>query len=103
MHEPTRPPPHWGTPPAPRPAKHPGGFGRGLAIVALAIGGTAIGGMAGSAFVLVDYGVGTVLTLVGMWLGLTLGIWFGVRVTRPRPPRPPIDPARYPNRIISRR
>jgi predicted lipid-binding transport protein (Tim44 family) len=78
-------------------------IGRALAVTALGLVGATIGGMAGSAFVVVDMGIGTVLMLVGMWLGLTLGIWLGFRVTRPRPPRPPIDPARYPNRVIRRR
>jgi predicted lipid-binding transport protein (Tim44 family) len=78
-------------------------IGHALAITALGLVGATIGGMAGSAFVVVDMGVGTVLMLVGMWLGLTLSIWLGFRVTRPRPPRSPIDPARYPNRVIRRR
>jgi hypothetical protein len=86
-------------PPAPQPPRRRGWL-RGLAIFALAALGTIIGGMIGSAFVLLDYAVGTVLMLVGMWLGLALGIWFGVWVTRQHPP---VDPARYPNRIISRR
>ena len=56
--------------------------------------------MTGSAFVVVDYALGTILMMVGMWVGLALGIWFGVKVTSR--PRQPIDPARYPNRIFRR-
>jgi hypothetical protein len=87
-------------PPDPQPPQPKRGWLHGLAILALAALGTIIGGMIGSAFVLLDYAVGTVLMLVGMWVGLSLGIWFGFWVTRPHPP---IDPARYPNRVIRRR
>jgi hypothetical protein len=75
-------------------------IGHTLAITVLGLVGAIVGGMAGSAFVVVDMGIGTVLMLVGMWLGLSLGIWLGFRVTRPHAP---IDPTRYPNRVIRRR
>ena len=96
--------PYWLEPPPtpPHPTASPTGnrFLRGVVVVLFAALGLFIGGMAGSAFVLLDYAVGTVLMLVGMWVGLALGIWLGVWVIR-RTPRP-INPAQYPNQTFRR-
>lgn len=93
-------PPGWQPQPPPAPPQPPRrSWLQVVAIVVLAALGLILGGMTGSAFVVVDYALGTILMLVGMWLGLTLGIWFGFWVTSPN--RRPVDAARYPNRTIS--
>lgn len=94
--------PNW---PAPQPLPPPRrrrGFLSVLAILVCAAAGTILGGMLGSMSVVlgVDISVGPVFMLAGMWIGLALGIWFGVKITSR--PRQPIDTAQYPNQIFRR-
>ena len=95
--------PNWPTPqpiPPPIAGRRPGGWKRGLIITALAVVGVVAGGMIGSSFVLVNEALGVVLMMVGLWVGLALGIWFGVKLAAR--PRPPIDPGQYPNQTFRR-
>ena len=86
MQQPNVTPQGWGQPQPPAPqAHHRGSFGRGLAIVALAIFGALVG-MFMPAFLWAvatgaDSPFGGVGLLVGAWLGLVAGIWVGVKVT----------------------
>lgn len=87
----------------PKPIPPRRGFLRSLGVAVCGVGGAILGAMLGSMSVMlgVDISVGPVFMLAGLWVGLCLGIWFGVKVTS-RQARPPIDPDQYPNRIFRR-
>lgn len=81
------------------------GFANAIGVILFALLGAFLGmGFGAVALTLVSSAASVVGMLAGMWLGLAGGIWFGFWVTGRTPrTRQPINPGRYPNRVISRR
>lgn len=65
----------------PPPPRRRGGFGRAVAVVALALLGAFLGMVTGSLAFAWSPEISVVAMLAGMWVGLAGGIWFGVAMT----------------------